>query len=96
MVERPPRLFRSDSPFFVLFRFAFFAVSFSHPSPINDILDKETFTLVEILAQDEVLQETKSLNIKLVELWDCLVMQYVCLCWVVAIGTINKELKVLL
>ena len=37
-------------------------------SPINDILDKESFTLEEILAQDEVLQEVKSLNIKLVDL----------------------------
>ena len=37
-------------------------------SPINDILDKDSFTLEEILAQDEVLQEVKSLNIKLVEL----------------------------
>lgn len=37
-------------------------------SPINDILDKDSFTLEEILAQDEVLQEAKSLNIKLVEL----------------------------
>lgn len=37
-------------------------------SPINDILDKDSFTLEEILAQDEVLQEVKSLNIKLVDL----------------------------
>lgn len=37
-------------------------------SPINDILDKDSYTLEEILAQDEVLQEVKSLNIKLVNL----------------------------
>lgn len=37
-------------------------------SPINDILDKSSFTLEEILAQDEVLQEVKSLNAKLVDL----------------------------
>lgn len=37
-------------------------------SPINDILDKNSFTLEEILAQDEVLQEVKSLNAKLVDL----------------------------
>ncbi|CAN0430371.1 unnamed protein product, partial [Ectocarpus sp. 8 AP-2014] len=36
-------------------------------SPINDILDKDSFSLEEILAQDEVLQEVKSLNIKLVD-----------------------------
>ena len=71
-------------PFRFLFRFLCYFVSFSvvvrasfrkrknlnenRFSPINDILDKESFTLEEILAQDEVLQEVKSLNIKLVDL----------------------------
>eukprot|EP00752_Nemacystus_decipiens_P007482 g6684.t1 len=43
------------------------SAGFAFVSPINDILDKESFTLEEILAQDEVLQEVKSLNIKLVD-----------------------------
>ncbi|CAN0252954.1 unnamed protein product, partial [Discosporangium mesarthrocarpum] len=41
---------------------------FSLASPINDILDKATYTLEEILAEDEVLQEVKSNNTKLVSL----------------------------
>ncbi|CAM9728964.1 unnamed protein product, partial [Ectocarpus fasciculatus] len=43
------------------------SAGFAFVSPINDILDKDSFTLEEILAQDEVLQEVKSLNIKLVD-----------------------------
>ncbi|CAN0058980.1 unnamed protein product, partial [Scytosiphon promiscuus] len=43
------------------------SAGFAFVSPINDILDKDTFTLEEILAQDDVLQEVKSLNIKLVD-----------------------------
>ncbi|CAM9458265.1 unnamed protein product [Sphacelaria rigidula] len=43
------------------------SAGFAFVSPINDILDKDDFTLEEILAQDEVLQEVKSLNVKLVE-----------------------------
>ncbi|CAN0217938.1 unnamed protein product, partial [Ectocarpus sp. 6 AP-2014] len=43
------------------------SAGFAFVSPINDILDKDSFSLEEILAQDEVLQEVKSLNIKLVD-----------------------------
>ena len=37
-------------------------------SPINDILEKECFTLEELLQEDELLQEIKSRNMKLLEL----------------------------
>jgi serine/threonine-protein phosphatase 6 regulatory subunit 3 len=37
-------------------------------SPINDILEKETFSLEEILEEDELLQEAKASNQKLIQL----------------------------
>lgn len=40
---------------------------FLFTSPINDILDKENFTLTELLQEDEIIQEVKSLNTKLVD-----------------------------
>ena len=36
-------------------------------SSINDILDKENFTLEELLQEDELLQEIKSKNDRLIE-----------------------------
>ncbi|CAM9399502.1 unnamed protein product, partial [Phaeothamnion confervicola] len=39
---------------------------FAFASPINDMLEKEHFTLTELLDEDEVLQEVKSLNPKLI------------------------------
>jgi len=40
----------------------------SFASPINDIIEKETFTLEELLQEDELLQEIKARNPKLIEL----------------------------
>jgi hypothetical protein len=37
-------------------------------SPIQDILDKEDFTLEELLVEVDILQEVKSLNGKLIKL----------------------------
>ena len=37
-------------------------------SAINDILDKEDFTLEELLEEDELIQEVKSRNDRLIEL----------------------------
>ena len=37
-------------------------------SAINDILDKDVFTLEELLEEDELLQEVKSRNTKLIDL----------------------------
>jgi len=37
-------------------------------SPIKDILDKESFTLEELLQEDELLQEVKSKNDQLLDL----------------------------
>jgi hypothetical protein len=37
-------------------------------SPINDILDKDEFTLQDLLKEDELLQEVTSQNQKLIEL----------------------------
>lgn len=39
-------------------------------SPIQDILDKDEFTLEELLAEVDILQEVKSLNGKLIKLLD--------------------------
>mmetsp|Transcript_14021 Transcript_14021/g.30339 ORF Transcript_14021/g.30339 Transcript_14021/m.30339 type:complete len:719 (-) Transcript_14021:1130-3286(-) len=39
---------------------------FSQPSPIEQILDKEEFTLEELLDEDDIIQECKSLNGRLV------------------------------
>jgi serine/threonine-protein phosphatase 6 regulatory subunit 3 len=41
----------------------------SFASAIGDILDKESFTLEELLQEDELLQEVKSRNVKLIELY---------------------------
>ena len=40
----------------------------SFANAINDILEKESFTLEELLQEDELLQEVKSRNSKLIEL----------------------------
>ena len=40
----------------------------SFASPINDILEKEEFTLDELLREEELLQEVKARNSKLLEL----------------------------
>ena len=37
-------------------------------SPVNDLLDRGDFTLTEILDEDDVLQEIKSMNTRLVDL----------------------------
>ena len=39
----------------------------SFASPLNDILDKESFTLEELLQEDELLQEIKGRNSRLIE-----------------------------
>ena len=42
-----------------------FAISFS---AINDILDADSFTLEDLLKEEEILQEIKSKNSRLIEL----------------------------
>jgi serine/threonine-protein phosphatase 6 regulatory subunit 3 len=39
---------------------------FTQASPIETILDKESFTLEELLDEDDLIQETKSLNGRLI------------------------------
>lgn len=41
---------------------------FSQPSPIEQILDKEEYTLEELLDEDDIIQECKTLNTRLVAL----------------------------
>jgi len=41
---------------------------FSQPSPIEQILDKQEFTLEELLDEEDMIQECKSLNGRLVAL----------------------------
>ena len=40
-----------------------------HRSPVQDILDKDEFTLQELLEEDELLQEVKAQNKKLLDLY---------------------------
>jgi serine/threonine-protein phosphatase 6 regulatory subunit 3 len=40
----------------------------SQPSPLEQILDKSSFTLEELLDEDDVIQETRSLNGRLIAL----------------------------
>ena len=41
----------------------------SFASPVNDILDKDDFELEELLQEDELLQEVKSRNNRLIDLY---------------------------
>ena len=43
------------------------SIFFSSQSAINDILEKEEFDLNDILAEEDLLQELKGLNVKLLE-----------------------------
>ncbi|ONM40836.1 SIT4 phosphatase-associated family protein [Zea mays] len=40
----------------------------SAASPVDTILDKENFTLEELLDEDEIIQECKALNSRLINL----------------------------
>lgn len=44
-------------------------------SPINDILDKDSYTIEELLEEEEIIQEMKSGNDRLLELY-----AFFCLC----------------
>lgn len=41
---------------------------FAQPSPIEQLLDKDEFTLEELLDEDDLIQECKTLNGRLVAL----------------------------
>ena len=43
------------------------ASNYSQPSPIEQILEKEKCTLEELLDEDDLIQETKSLNGRLID-----------------------------
>jgi len=43
------------------------APSYSQPSPIEQILEKDKFTLEELLNEDDLIQEAKSLNGRLID-----------------------------
>lgn len=38
-------------------------------SPLNDLLEKDEFTLEQVLEEDELIQEVKTRNTKLLELY---------------------------
>lgn len=46
---------------------AFWRQEFSYHSPIPEILEKDSFTLEELLDEEGLIQETKSANGKLLE-----------------------------
>lgn len=43
--------------------------SFRLNSPVNDLLDRGDYTLMEIFDEDDVLQEIKSMNTRLIDLY---------------------------
>lgn len=45
-----------------------FGYAFALDSPLNDLLEKDDFTLEQILQEDELIQEVKTRNTKLLEL----------------------------
>ena len=45
---------------------------------MNDILEKEQFTLEELLVEDELLQEVKSKNANLIKLYDLFYLFLLC------------------
>ena len=53
-------------------RCAVWQFGFNTPSPIEAVLEKEDVTLEEILAEDDLIQECKAVNPKLVDLYGCL------------------------
>jgi|EP01047_Picozoa_sp_COSAG01_P070143 hypothetical protein len=49
-------------------RAAVWQFGFNTPSPIDALLDKEDVTLAEVFAEDDLIQECKAINPKLVDL----------------------------
>ena len=47
----------------------FWRMGFPHRSPIDGLLDNEDCTIQQILDEDDILQECKSKNDKLTNLW---------------------------
>ena len=43
---------------------------FNMSSPLNDLLEKDAFTLEQVLQEDELVQEVKTRNTKLIDLYD--------------------------
>lgn len=53
-----------------------FAALANGRSPLNDLLEKEDFTLEQVLEEDELIQEVKTRNTKLLELYVCCIAIY--------------------
>jgi len=47
----------------------FFSFCILFNSPVNDLLDRGDYTLTEIFDEDDVLQEIKSMNTRLIDLY---------------------------
>ena len=45
----------------------FWRMGFAHTSPIENLLDTEDFTLEQLLEEDDIIQECKQLNKKLID-----------------------------
>jgi hypothetical protein len=45
----------------------FWRMGFAHTSPIETLLDTEDFTLQQLLEEDDIIQECKQLNKKLID-----------------------------
>jgi hypothetical protein len=50
------------------FQIAILTSHFSRTSPVNDILDKDNYTLEELLGETELIQEVKTGNQRLIQL----------------------------
>lgn len=47
----------------------YFLIACDWCSPLNDLLEKDDFTLEQVLQEDELIQEVKTRNTKLLELY---------------------------
>jgi len=45
----------------------FWRMGFAHTSPVENLLDTEDFTLQQLLEEDDIIQECKQLNKKLID-----------------------------
>ncbi|KAI8568447.1 hypothetical protein RHMOL_Rhmol02G0200200 [Rhododendron molle] len=54
----------------------------STASPVETIMDKENFTLEELLDEDEIIQECKALNSRLINLYDLSNLAYLSLAFI--------------
>lgn len=70
----------------------FWRFGFHNPSAVDTLLDREDVTLEEILEEEEILQETKSHNQRLIDLYPFLCCHYhIIYLWCYCYGGLNNS-----